>query len=89
MSDDQRTWDEKRRDLDGADYGDLADACPSGHLHFCPECGKRHMSDEEWHPDCNLRGFDHSWNRWEQHALEELKMVRFCDRCGAGEYQKL
>lgn len=86
---DTRTADQVRRDADGVDYGDLATACPNGHLHFCPECGKQHMHDGEHHPDCELRGLEHAWNRWEPHAVEDLVEVRFCDRCGSMERQEL
>lgn len=86
---DPRTHDQKSRDADGVDYGDLANACADGHLHYCPECGKQHMHDGQNHPDCELRGFDHSWNRWERHALDDRKMFRVCDRCGCAEYSRL
>lgn len=47
------------------------------------------MHDGENHPDCELRGFDHSWNRWEPHALDDRSQIRLCDRCGASERQRL
>lgn len=86
---DPRTPDEKRRDADGVDYGSLERACPSGHNHYCPECGRQHMHDGGNHPDCELRGFDHSWNRWERHALDDRVMFRLCDRCGCSERSRL